>query len=330
MNPYNALLYNEVRQAGATVVEFGPRSLIGPSPDVLHIHWPEWLFSAPGAARAKSQAAAFRAVIRMLRNRGTRVVWTAHNLQAHAVHQPEPERQMWQWFTANIDGWISLSRSAVAQFTDRYPMLSRVPHVVIPHGHYRGVYPNSGTRSLARDVLGIPKRARVIGFVGRIQPYKQIPQLARTFSQLAGSDLRLLIAGKARDGEHTAIREVEDDRILFRHGFVPNARMQQYHQAVDLMVLPYSELQNSGSAILALSFDVPILVPDLGAMAELRDLVGAGWVQTYEGDLTPDVLATALEDTPSSSRAEISGLDWTHLGRQTVEFYNEVLTRKRS
>jgi beta-1,4-mannosyltransferase len=42
-------------------------------------------------------------------------------------------------------------------------------------------------------------------------------------------------------------------------------------RAADLIALPYKEILNSGSAILALSFDRPILVPAAGALAELSE-----------------------------------------------------------
>lgn len=329
INPYNALLYNGVQQAGADVVEFGPRVLLGPSPDVLHIHWPEWLFSAPGPARARSQAAMFRTIISMLRARGTSIIWTVHNLQRHQIHHPVLELQMWQWFTANIDGWISLSESAIDSLIARYPRLHHVPHVVIPHGHYRDAYPNTFNKQRSREILGIPQDVHVFGFVGRVAPYKQIPLLAQEFSGLEGDSYRLLIAGKANPAEHRAIRAVNDSRIIYKPEFVPDSQLQLYHRAADVMVLPYRELQNSGSALMALSFDVPVLVPNLGSMGELRQQVGKGWVQTFDGPLTTPILASSLETLPQAGPPELSALDWSRLGERIVRFFSEVVSQNR-
>ncbi len=328
-NPYNALLYSEVQQAGADVREFEFKVLLGPSPDVLHIHWPEWLFSAPGLARAKSQAALFRTIISGLRSRGTSVVWTAHNIQGHIAHHPVLEQQMWDWFVANIDGWISLTQASVEQLISRYPHLRNVPHAVIPHGHYREAYPRSCGRDRARDSLGIPCDARVFSFVGRIEPYKQIPKLASAFARLAGDDLRLVLAGKSKARQHEAILAAIDQRVLYHRGFVPDAELQIYHRAADVVVLPYRELQNSGSAILALSFDVPVLVPNTPSMQELQCQVGEEWVMTYDGDLTHVTLAEALEHRPAGTAAEISSLNWDRLGQQTLEFYRVVTQNRR-
>ena len=54
-----------------------------------------------------------------------------------------------------------------------------------------------------------------------------------------------------------------------------------FFSAADLVVLPFSDIMHSGSAILALSFNKPVLVPARGALPELQTRVGAAWVQTY-------------------------------------------------
>jgi hypothetical protein len=102
--------------------------------------------------------------------------------------------------------------------------------------------------------------------------------------------------------------------------------------AADLVALPYAELLNSGVALLALSFDRPVLVPATGAMADLRDAVGPAWVRTYDGALTPDVLAAALAaaagDAPRAP-APLTTFDPAEVARATLEAYR-TLTSPRS
>lgn len=329
MNPYNSLLYSAVERAGYEVEEFGAGTFLGREPDVVHIHWPEWLFSAANATRARAQAMLFRRMVLHLKRRGSRIVWTVHNLDGHHGWQPDHEVREWAWFVQHIDGWISLSHAGVAAVLDRYPALVKVPHTVIPHGHYCGVYPNCVHKSEVRHALGIPEDARVIAAIGGLQPYKQIPLLARTFAEMAGDDYRLVIAGKANGQVDAEVRAVADDRIVYVPGFVPNADLQVYHRAADLVALPYRNVFNSGSAIMALSFATPVLVPRLGAMAELEETVGSGWVQTYQGELTPHVLRSAMESVPRIGHPQLQALDWRVLGERTIDFYSEVCVQER-
>lgn len=324
VNPYNSLLYGAIELAGIEVEEFGPRTLFGRPPDVVHIHWPEWLFSAENALRARAQSSAFCWMVTRLRNRGSRIVWSVHNLDGHYRWQPEHERLRWDWFTRHIDGWISMSQHAIDATIERYPHLARIPHAVIPHGHYLGVYPNVVRRLEVRHALGIPDDARVMAAIGNLQPYKQIPMLAQVFAQIPGDDVRLIIAGKAGRGVDADIRAVEDKRIVYRPGFVSNDDLQVYHRAADLVILPYRDILNSGSAILALSFGVPVLVPELGAMGELRHTIGGNWVQSYAGDLTPEHVLSALDGAPRRESPDLSALNWSRIGALTADFYQRV------
>jgi beta-1,4-mannosyltransferase len=92
-------------------------------------------------------------------------------------------------------------------------------------------------------------------------------------------------------------------------------------------VLPFTDITNSASALLALSFDRPVLVPSLGAMGELQALVGPDWVRTYCGDLTPAVLSDAI--TWAGPRAgampDLDALDWSAIARRTLSLYQAVI-----
>jgi glycosyltransferase involved in cell wall biosynthesis len=114
--------------------------------------------------------------------------------------------------------------------------------------------------------------------------------------------------------------------------FLSPDRIAMVLRAADLVVLPYRAIQNSGSAILALSADRPVVVPELGAMTELQRQIGADWVHTYSGDFTPAVLTDSLRwlrngDRPA--RPDLTDLDWQTIAAETVAAYRDVLARPR-
>ncbi len=102
--------------------------------------------------------------------------------------------------------------------------------------------------------------------------------------------------------------------------------MATWLRAADVVVLPYRAIQNSGSAVLALSADRPVVVPALGAMRELQASVGADWVRCYPGDFDGDELVASVEwagnDRPE--RAPLDRLDWHGIAADTVAFYRLV------
>ena len=74
--------------------------------------------------------------------------------------------------------------------------------------------------------------------------------------------------------------------------YISDEETQIYLRASDLVVLPYRDILNSGSALLALSFDRPVWLPEGNLADDLRDVVGEAWV--YSGELTPNNLLNAL------------------------------------
>ena len=331
-NPYNAALYGAMRRPGLVIDEWTNRRLLLERWDIVHLHWPDGVLGSPGVLPAASRILHLVARLIYAKIRGAKIVWTIHNLHAHNTSHPVLERCLWRAFVPLVDAAISLSHAGSELARQRFPALGGKRHFVIPHGHYRDCYENDCTRSEARERLGLPPSRSVIGFVGQIKPYKNVPSLLRAFLEGPGqgSTASLLIAGKpdqpALADELTALAGERAD-VACRFGHVPDDDMQFVLNACDLAVFPYRDILNSGSAILALSFHRPVLVPAKGAMAELRELVGPEWVMTYEGELTGAVLQHALRwavESPRPATCDLTLLDWETTSEQTLAAYRSV------
>ncbi len=331
-NPYNAALYTAIRQLGATVGEFTKQRLLFGRWDVVHVHWPDGALNTRHAAVAAVRLLYLVGKLLFAKARGAKIVWTVHNLQAHHPAFPRLERWLWRAFVPLVDGAISLSRSGLALARARFPALAGKAQFVIPHGHYRGCYKNGCSRAEARDRFGLEPARPVVAFVGQIKPYKNVPTLLRAFLDCRADDpgASLLITGKLADPAVAAGLAAHADQptnVVCRFGHIADDDMQFALNACDLAVFPYREILNSGSAILALSFDRPVLVPAKGAMGELRELIGANWVMTYEGELTGDVLRAALRwatETPRPAPCDLAPLAWETIAEQTLAAYRAV------
>ncbi|HEX4782849.1 MAG TPA: glycosyltransferase, partial [Candidatus Sulfotelmatobacter sp.] len=286
------------------------------------------------AAAAGLKTQAVLSLIDFARRRGTKIVWTVHNLGSHERRYPGIEKWFWRAFLQRLDGFITLSESGLQSARERFPELRSLPGSVVPHGHYRGEYPDD-KRTDCRQRLGIPTNAKVVLFFGWIREYKNVPGLIAAFRGLNNPDAALCLAGRefpksgaSKSGGSVREQAGSDARIHMHLRHVPNEEVQTFFRAADLVVLPYREILNSGTALLALSFNRPVLVPNKGAMAELQALVGRNWVRTYEGDLTTEQLAEALQWAQHEHRAAIApleSLDWNRVGEQTLAAYRNVL-----
>lgn len=336
-NPYTADLYRALQRRGALVRDLNYGRLLVERTDVIHLHWPDLSFlSGPRLYRHVCRLALFYGSLALSRRRGTALVWTVHNVAAHEERSTARLRAIAEkLLLKNVDGIISLTDQGVVSAREAYPALADVPAEVVPHGHYRDSYDFGIDRTEARRRLGLDIERPVIVSVGQIRRYKNVPHLIRVFRE-SEVDATLLIAGAISPPELEAeIREAArgDDRITIDARFLPDADIAAALVAADLVVLPYARIQNSGSAILAVSADRPVLVPQLGAMQELQQQLGEDWVRLFEGDLTPDGLAQALEWSVAAGRpgrADLRPLEWDAIATQTLSAYRKILARVRA
>lgn len=296
-NPYTSLLYTPMLRAGHIVREYRfDRASFGQW-DVVHVHWPESVFNHTLAEAWVTTEALLLGLDRARAN-GAKVLWTVHNLRAHERRHVSVEQRFRQRYFRRLDGLVALSESGLEAARETYPALAELPAWIVPHPHYRGRYPDAVSRDEARRGLGIPPNAKVLLNFGRVFEYKNLPSLFTAVKHIPDEEWLVIVAGRPRSSElakELLQLAAADKRIRLDFQFIPDEQVQRYFRAADLVVLPYREILNSGTALLALSFDRPVLLPQAGAGSELARRVGQPWVQTFDGELDAEQLRRALD-----------------------------------
>lgn len=330
MNPLNSFLYGRMADGFADVAEFDWHPLALRSADILHVHWPDLVPASRFRLWSILRSAWFLLCVRLLRARGGKLVWTAHNAVPHDQAQPFLWSLYWPRFLQAVDGVIFLTEASRRQTVAAMPALSALPWAIIRRGNFRPLLGTPPDRAAARARLGLPHASRILLNFGQIRPYKNVPLLVREFLALGREDAILIVAGQVRRGSGLD-RELEalaDGRPQVRLDlrFIPDETLALYLAAADLVVLPYRDILNSGGLLLALSAARPTLCPRRGSIAEIADEVGPGWVHTYDGEFTGALLAAALDaPPPASAEPDLSGFDWDVIARQHLEFYRRLL-----
>jgi beta-1,4-mannosyltransferase len=303
-------------------------------PDVIHVHWTE-PYIAGGSdhvSRLKSRRTLLE--LRLAKRAGIGLVWTAHDLFRHDRVEDPGELAFMHALFALSDQVIvhcAVAAEALAETLAVGPA-SRAKISVIPHGHYRGLYPDSISRAAARDRLGLPVQARVIAFVGWVRRYKGVLELAQAFNRLSAPHARLVVAGRATDDDYAArlaAVAADDDRVTLSLGFVPDDDLQVYLRAADVVATPFLEIFTSGSVLLAMSFGRAVIAPRRGCVGDVLD-EGAGIL--YDPD-DPDGLDEALRlamtaDLEAMGRHAADGLDrfdWERVAEATLRVYEAVV-----
>ena len=330
-NPYIDLLYeNMADQADVELAYFSKRLAVTSRWDVVHFHWPEWSCRFETERVAALDTVQLVGVLRLARLRGAKVVWTAHDTRPHGTEGRGRVERFMRAFVRQVDLVIALSADSVDELGRTYPHLRRVRTAVIPHGHYRGVYPDTVPRPEARQRLGLPATARVALVFGQLKEYKNIPALISSFRRVAGPDDRLVVAGRPDTAATEALIRAEaagDPRVTVAARHVADDEVQVLFRACDVVVLPYTAILNSGAAILGLSFDRPVVVPALGSLRELARDVPGGWVRTFTGLFDDDDMRAALDAVTPPGAPDLAALDWKPIATRTLAAYAEARHR---
>jgi glycosyltransferase involved in cell wall biosynthesis len=320
-----------LESGGARVDDFNFWRAFFGSYDVVHIHWPDTHLRTHSWWRALGKHARLALMCMMLRLRGTRIVWMMHNLKPHEQDHPISSWLFPRWFPQLCTHVMALTSSGLNSARQLYPALRSKPSVIVPHGHYREAYPPAPSRETCRDVLGIARDRFTFLFFGNIRRYKNVPLLIRTFRQIEDPDVQLVIAGLpvlGMQADDLKAMAAGDERIHLHLTFIPDDRLAVFVGAADRVVLPFDSILNSGSVLLALSFNRAVLAPRLGALPDIEHEVGSRWLQLYDGELTPQHLraAKAQSDVPHEAESvDLSAFDWDAIARTTLEFYGAPL-----
>ena len=278
-NPYWQILKNGLEQAGVEFCQTSDRLYLQwrwlvqnrSHVKVLHFHHLRHHYAVNDRCASYKSLVKFAAKLTLARLLGYRVVWTMHNLQPHERLKPERVFHLTNWVMAQLANSVIVHCTYAQQaLGSHYGRRRRV--IVIEHPNYIDAYPNAISRDQARRTLGISSTQKVFLFLGAIRPYKGVEQLVQVFGQLERADLKLLVVGKMWDKDLEIQLErlaAMDGRIDIYPDYVPDKALQIYFNAADAVVLPYSEVLSSGSALLAMSFGCPVIAPKIGCLKEV-------------------------------------------------------------
>ena len=206
---------------------------------------------------------------RVRRNGHTRIVSILDNIIPHE-HRPG-DRIFARYFVRSTDAFVAMSRSVL---DDLNLFDTKKPRRFCPHplyDHYGDILP----KEEARRMIGIDTDGRYVLFFGFIRSYKGLDLLldAMADPRIAQRDIRLIVAGEFYGDPKPYMEQIERlgiaDRIKLCTDFIPDSQVNRYFCAADLVAQPYKSATQSGVTQIAFHFEKPMLVTDVGGLAEI-------------------------------------------------------------
>jgi beta-1,4-mannosyltransferase len=263
---------------------------------IVHVSFPNEVFRNRSKTITLARYVLCLASLRIAKKLGRHIVWTVHNLANHEGYHARLEARFMDRYTDLVDLSVHMSEAGRDVATARYPRLTAKPATIIPHPHYGAAIGAGASREAALAALGLPADCRLILAFGAVRRYKNLLKLIHAFNDLPGDNNRLLVAGFPLDARLAdAMRAtVADGRVTLMLRGITEAEISTLFGAATLVVAPYLDILNSGTAFMSLTYGRPILVTARGAMKELEHQVGSTWVKLFDAPLTPLVLGDAL------------------------------------
>lgn len=138
--------------------------------------------------------------------------------------------------------------------------------------------------NITKKDLGFEENSKLLLFFGYIRKYKGLDLLIDALAELVKKDssYKLLAAGEFYDDEKYYTDKVESlklqTHVKLLNKFIPNEEVAKYFEPSDLVVLPYRNATQSGILSLAYGFYKPVLVTNVGGLAEFVDNGKTGFV----------------------------------------------------
>jgi beta-1,4-mannosyltransferase len=349
-NPYQELLYSELRKSGIKVkylgcltpfpnlnlllfpLELAIRRVTGSK--IVHLHW-VWGFQFPAmsrfpAARRLVAYAWFRLFLASVRLFGMKLAWTAHNILPHGQVFPDDSaaRRLLVRHCDVVFGHSEWSLTGLIELGAKPAKWALVRHPA---------FSLSASQAPLPDSFDWPTEFL---FFGKIFDYKGVDDLLEAFAGLPQSvPARLTVAGECTDPRLSARLEElaarSGERVSLRMGHATEDEVAGLMGAAHVVVLPFRRVTTSGSAMLALGCGKPLIIRELPALAGLP----SDAVFLYDGSI-PE-LAKTLQAASSADRETLSRMSraaiayaaeatWAQLAEATAAEFFKLAARRAS
>ena len=260
------------------------------SPDlVIYCYW--MAFIAP----------CFGTIAKIARSPKTKMVGLIHNM---IPHEPTILDKLFpRYFVKSMDGFVAMAESVVTDinhFDDQNKPKKVSPHPIYDH------YGDLMSKKDATVKLGLHKQESFILFFGFIREYKGLDLLLEAFAdeRLRKFPVKLIVAGEFYENPAPYMQQIIrlglDDKIELRTKFIPDNEVRNYFSVADIVAQPYRSATQSGVSQIAYHFETPMLVTNVGGLAEIVPNGKVGYVVGVE----PKQIADALVDFFTNNRSE--------------------------
>ncbi len=185
-----------------------------------------------------------------------------------------------KYFVSKCNAFLALSSSVL---DDLSKFTKTNNKIFIPHPIYDS-FGKIVEKEIAKSKLGLEKDGKYLLFFGFVRKYKGLDIMLEVMSdkRIQNLGIKLIIAGEFYDNQEEYITKIEDlnisDHIILKNNFIPESEVKNYFCASDLITQTYRTATQSGVTQIAYHFERPMLVTNVGGLAEIVPHNKVGYV----------------------------------------------------
>ena len=221
----------------------------------------------------------FGTILRRIKsNKHTKILTIVDNM---VPHEPRiGDTAFTKYFIGPVDAFIAMSENVME---DILKFDTKKVKTLSPHP----LFDNFGkmlSREKALKELDLDPDYRYILFFGLIRKYKGLDLLLKAFSdpRFRNRKIKLIIAGEYYHNEEMFTKLIHEyglkDDIIQVDRFIEDSEVKYFFCASDLIVQPYKSATQSGVTQIAYHFNKPMIVTDVGGLAQLCPHEKVGYV----------------------------------------------------
>jgi glycosyltransferase involved in cell wall biosynthesis len=208
-------------------------------------------------------------------NKHTKVIAIVDNMIPH--EKRIGDQLFTKFFVGGVDGFLTMSKKVqndVKTFTNKPSCVS--PHPIYDH------FGETMPKVEARKLLNLEENDKVILFFGFVRAYKGLDLLIEAMNEQAIKEagIKLVIAGEFYEAPEPYLAQIENlnltDTVSVYNKYIGEKEVKLYASAADFIIQPYKNATQSGVTPMAYHFLKPMLVTNVGGLADTvpHDKVG--------------------------------------------------------
>ncbi len=240
-------------------------------------------------------------IARIIRkNHHTKIVSVLDNIIPHETRPGD--KLLSKYFVGSVDGFIAMSHSVKE---DLKKFDKSKPCIFSPHPLYDN-FGKAMSKEKACEFLGLDKKSKYLLFFGFIRDYKGLDILLEAMNNkdIQKNKIKLIVAGEFYTDPkpyHEIIKKYNiKDYLILKTDFISDSDVAKYFCAADIIVQPYKTATQSGVTQIAYHFNKPMIVTDVGGLAEIIPHNKAGYVV----DINPKMISQSILDFYNEGKEE--------------------------